>query len=371
MILMDATPLQSEHRFRGIGAYLRQIVAAIETCEGDKPHYLVSTVGREHVASLPRARLVHTTRRHQPAQVYWLYSELAFRLPLWRTRPKVFVATDFNGLVPNPYGKTVAIHYDLTALKVEGKSPRTLSQRLSDLRWQVYSHKLRYADRVITISQSAKDDAVSLLGLAQEKIQVIPLGVDHTRFRASVGLGRFAQSPPYLVHIGARDTNKNQARLLQAFAQVARLDAELRLYFVGSWQSADLEWLAGEADRLGVSGRVEHLGYLSDAELPSLYGNAVAFVFPSLEEGFGLPVLEAMACGSPVVTSNCSSLPEVAGTAALLVDPTSAKEIGCAIRGLLENPDLRETLRRRGFARAAQFTWEKTAHETLAALRSV
>lgn len=371
MILFDATPLQSEHRLRGVGAYLQQLIGAIERGEGEKPHYLVSTVGEEHIKSLPRTRLIRTPRGHRPAQVYWFYSELAFRPPLWRCRPEVFLATDFNGLVFNPYGKTVAVHYDLTAFKVAGDELKTLSSRLSDLRWRAYAHKLRRADGIITISQSSKDDAVSLLGIPDEKIRVIHLGVDHARFQPSTGVGRFAQSPPYVVNIGARNANKNQARILEAFARVAAENPNLQLFFAGPWRTADREWLEVEAEKLGVRERVKHLGYVSEAEMPSLYGNAVAFVFPSLEEGFGLPVLEALACGGPVVTSSRSSLPEVAGEAALFVDPCSVTDVADAIKRLLADPSLREKLRRCGFARAAQFTWAKTAQETRDYLRSV
>ena len=371
MILFDATPLQSEHRLRGVGAYLSELIGAVERSEGEKPHYLVSTLGEEHIRSLPRARLLRTPRGHKPAQVYWFYSELAFRPPLWRHRPEVFLATDFNGLVFNPYGKTVAVHYDLSAFKIAGDVPKTLSSRLSDLRWRAYAHKLRRVDGIITISQSAKNDAVSLLGIPDEKIRVIHLGVNHTRFQPRTGVGRFAKSPPYIVNIGARNANKNQARLVAAFARVAAQSPELQLFFAGPWHPADHAWLEAEAERLGVRGRVRHLGYVPDDDLPSLYGNAVAFVFPSLEEGFGLPVLEAMACGGPVVTSSRSSLPEVAGEAALLVDPYSTNDISDAIARLLAEPDLRERLRRCGFARAAQFTWEKTAWETLSYLRSM
>ena len=110
---------------------------------------------------------------------------------------------------------------------------------------------------------------------------------------------------------------------------------------------------------------MKHLGYVADQNLSSLYRNALAFVFPSLEEGFGLPVLEAMACGTPVITSNRSSLPEVAGEAALLVDPLSTHALASALSRLLASPDERARLRRLGLERAAQFTWRKTVQETL------
>lgn len=364
MLLLDATPLQSEHRLRGIGAYLRQLIGALEKAPESDLRYLVSTIGKEHLAALPQERLVYTRRRHQPAQVYWCYSELAFRLPLWRYRPDVFLATDFNGLVTNPFGKTIAVHYDLTAFKLGAANAPTLSRRLSDLRWRAYAHKLKRADGVLTISHSAKADAVSLLGIPAERIHVVHLGVDHERFYPATRQGRFASAPPYFVHLGACNSNKNQARVLQAFARVAGAYRDVQLYFAGPWQGTDLDWLSAEVQALGLAGRVRHLGYMADTDLPSLYGNALAFVFPSLEEGFGLPVLEAMACGAPVITSNCSSLPEVAGKAALLVDPYSVNAIAHALRCVLGTPDLGVRLRCYGVAQAARFTWAATAQAT-------
>jgi glycosyltransferase involved in cell wall biosynthesis len=243
VLLVDATPLQSEHRLRGVGVHLRQLIGALEKSPGDGLYYLVSTVGKEPLAALPHERLIYTTRYHQPAQVYWFYSELAFRPLLWRHRPKVFLATDFNGLVANPFGKTFALHYDLTALKLGTAGLPTLSSRLSDLRWQVYIYKLKRADGIITISHSAKADLVSLLGIPAEKIRVVHLGVDHSRFYPATGHGRFASAPPYLVHVGGCNVNKNQARLLQAFDRVAREHRDLHLYLVGPWHATDLEWL--------------------------------------------------------------------------------------------------------------------------------
>lgn len=368
-ILIDATALQSEHRLRGVGAYLRFLIGAIERLDEVKPHYLISTVSREHVEALLPADRTHAVfRPHKPAQVYWMYNEAALRWDLIRTRPGVFLAPDFNGLVRVSGTKTVAVLHDLTEAKLNTGKPASLrspSAVLSDLRWRAYYAKLRRSDSIIAISQSAKDDAVRLLGIAQGKIHVVHHGVDHDRFRPSVGEGAYANHPPYFVHIGGRNENKNQARLLDAFARIAPERHDANLFFAGPWRDTDHVWLYAERERLGLGTRVRHLGYVPDEDLPSLYSNAVAFVFPSIEEGFGLPVLEAMACGTPVITSNRSSLPEVAGDAAYFVDPFNVDELSSALRAALSGALDSVEERSRRLRHAASFTWERTASATM------
>jgi glycosyltransferase involved in cell wall biosynthesis len=242
---------------------------------------------------------------------------------------------------------------------------------LWDLRWRVYYQKLKRSDRIIAISSSAKRDAMELLNIPEERIRVIYHGVDHAHFKPSTSCRPYAKYGPYFVNIGGRSDNKNQARILEAFAQLARDYPEVQLYFAGPWLDSDLAWLRTSCAKLGLGERVKHLGYVPYEDLPSLYGNALAFVFPSLEEGFGLPVLEAMASGAPVITSNRSSLPEVAGEAALLVDPHSASALAEAMRLLLDQPEERQVYREKGVSWAAHFTWQRTARETLKALEDV
>lgn len=357
MVLIDATPLQSEHRVRGVGAYVRELVAALEGL-GYQPHYLLSSLGPR--VDLPKERSLLVPRSHFPAQGYFLYNEFFLRFALMVKRPQAFFAPDFNGLITNPFGITVAALHDLTPFKLGN-----LGDPLSTLRWKVFAWRLRRIQRIIAVSHSSKRDAVELLGIDPGRIGVVHHGVDHQRFKPSVGLGKYAaHTSPYLLHIGARNDNKNQRGLLEAFARMAGQNESLCLYFAGPWTSADLQWLEGERTRLGLGERVRHLGYIESADLPSLYGNARAFVFPSLEEGFGLPVLEAMACGAPVITSTTSSLPEVVAEAALLVDPLKPDKLAAAMLRLVHSTELSQTLREQGYAQARKFTWEATAKAT-------
>jgi glycosyltransferase involved in cell wall biosynthesis len=367
-LLVDATALQSEHRLRGVGMYLRQLILATERLGDVQPWYLVSTVGLEHVAALPQERLVKVYRPHRPAQVYWSYNELALRTALLRLRPDVFFAPDFNGLVRNPFGRAVATLHDLTALKLAGPAPSDLSGYLSDLRWRAYYRKLARADHVIAISRAVARDATELLGIPSERITLIHHGIDHELLRPRRGKGAYAGQGRYIVHIGGRNENKNQARILEAFAHVAREHPDVQLYFAGPWRPVDIAWLEAKRERLGVGARARHLGYVPDEVMPSLYSNAAVFLFPSLEEGFGFPILEAMACGVPVITSDRSALLEVAGDAALLIDPYSVPSLGAALARVLSDAALQRSLSARGLERAREFTWEATARATLRTL---
>jgi glycosyltransferase involved in cell wall biosynthesis len=169
---------------------------------------------------------------------------------------------------------------------------------------------------------------------------------------------------PYFLHVGRLQARKNLVRLVEAFHRLrAQHEAPHKLVLVGreSWESGEI---FAAIRRLGLESEVVHLGYVPGEDLPHLYTGAEAVVFPSLFEGFGIPVIEAMSFGTPVVTSRATSLPEVAGDAALLVDPYSTEEIAEAMRRVIAESGLRETLRQRGMERARQFTWRRTALET-------
>lgn len=226
----------------------------------------------------------------------------------------------------------------------------------------------RIADRVIAISQATKDDLVRLAHVPAEKITVVYHGVS-ARFHEPVADQTRPNmiDGPYLLYVGTIQPRKNLLRLIEAFASLPDTAGRLRLVIAGKrgWLAEPIEQRAAE---LGIAGRVVVTGYVPDADLPGLLAGATAFVFPSLYEGFGMPVLEAMTSGVPVLTSCASALPEVAGDAALLVDPLDTRAIAEGLRRLVDDSDLRADLRMRGVVRAAQFTWERCAFETLRVL---
>ena len=239
---------------------------------------------------------------------------------------------------------------------------------------------IRKADAVVAVSHATKNDLIELLGVAPERITVIPCGING-EFSASRGAEfklqavreRYGLPHEFLITVGAIEPRKNLVRLLKAVKLLADSDVRFRnltLVHAGpiGWHADDVPRTIGE---LRLEQQVRFLGYVPNGDLAALYQLARASVYPSLFEGFGLPVLEAMASGCPVVTSDCSSLPEVAGDAAVLVDPTSVEAIAEGIKSVWDNDGLRRCLIDRGRRRATRFTWDAAARATVQLYDSV
>jgi len=246
-----------------------------------------------------------------------------------------------------------------------------LRERLRNKIWVRAS--ARRAETVIAISEYAKRDLVQTYGIDPERVVVTLLAADpefrppERRTETQEVRRRYEIDGPYLLYVGNIQPRKNLKRLIQAYGQLlAAGETQHRLVIVGqkAWLYSDV---FEEARRAGLSEQITFTGYVPQEDLRHLYAGAGAFVFPSLFEGFGLPVLEAMACGAPVITSRTSSLPEVAGDAALYIDPYRVEELAGALRRLTHDDALRARLSAAGLEQAARFSWEETARQTLRA----
>ncbi|MBD1842309.1 glycosyltransferase family 4 protein [Cyanobacteria bacterium FACHB-63] len=215
---------------------------------------------------------------------------------------------------------------------------------------------LNQAQHILSDSESTANDAIAFYKIPSNKITVVPLAYDNQHFK-------FLDLPRrnYFLYVGRHDAYKNIGRSLTAFSQ---LPEDYEFWIAGSPDPRFTPSLEIQAEELGIRDRVKFLSYVSYAELPELINRAIALVFPSLWEGFGLPVLEAMACGTPVITSNLSSLPEVAGDAALLVDPYKESAIAEAMKLIVTDSQMHDQLRLKGLDRASTFSWQKTASQT-------
>jgi glycosyltransferase involved in cell wall biosynthesis len=355
----------------GIGRYARELLPALLEVEPDTR--LVAFVGRDAPEQL----------RREP----WALDVEWVRLPVGLSGPPVHLVAQFAALPalsrrhgldvlhsPANVGPalargvaTIVTIHDLIWLRQgdlwEGRRAQRSMRRLC-------GHAARRADRLITDSVSGREDCAQVFGVTPERIDVVHLGVrvpeaaavaseDEVRRRFELREGRVllcvAQKRPY----------KNLGALVRA---LSALPENVRLVLAGEETPYEAE-LRGLAEALGVADRVRFPSWVSDAELEGLYRLASAFVLPSLMEGFGLPVLEAMARGVPVACSDRPALPEVAGGAALLFDPEDPGAVADAARRLLEDPQLADDLRGRGRERAAKLTWAETARGTLAAYR--
>lgn len=208
---------------------------------------------------------------------------------------------------------------------------------------------------ILTVSNFSRQRIISWSGVSPEKVINVGNGVGSS---FSENVRSYDLGAPYFLCVGNRKGHKNEVRVVEAFAQ-ANIDRCTHLVFTGEPEQRLTETI----DQYNLGSRVVFIGNVDEEVLPSLYKGARGLLFPSLYEGFGLPVLEAMACGTPVVTSNCTALPEVAGDAAILIDPLNTYELQGAIERLEKDTALREQLVEKGFERAKLFTWEKTAQK--------
>jgi glycosyltransferase involved in cell wall biosynthesis len=256
--------------------------------------------------------------------------------------------------------------------------PEEFPNKISRFYYQfMFPAALRKARKIIAISDSTKKELIHFYQVPEEKISVIYLGVGEKFFQrySNEKIFAFKQelgiTEEYILYVGLTRPRKNLDRILRAFARfLSQSDRKHKLVLVGNIDKRflDVDKLVND---LNIRDNVLELGFVSDDNLLKLYQGASFLLFPSLYEGFGLPVLEAMALGTPVLTSNVSSLPEVAGDAALLVDPYNIEGIARGIKELSENPNIRESLIRKGKLRAAHFSWDKCARETMAVYEAV
>lgn len=279
----------------------------------------------------------------------------------------LYHGTNFKMHTRGRYGGIVTIH-DLWLERFPEYSTKIFGQTLSSYKTK---RTAKAARRVITVSRFSAGELIDLYRLAPEQIAIIPNGVAETLvprqdvsamdgLRKRIGLS----AQPFILFIGGADPRKNHRRFLEAAAHVRLQLGDRTLLLVGS----TVHPFGSYEDTARAYGLTHHVlcpGRLSRDDLQLLYSYADVFVFPSLYEGFGMPVLEAMACGCPVITSNTTALSEVAGDAAQLIDPQDARAISKAMLEVLENVSLRTSLKAKGFDRVKRFSWRQAAAETV------
>ncbi|HMH50826.1 MAG TPA: glycosyltransferase family 1 protein [Candidatus Acidoferrum sp.] len=376
-VAVDGQPLLGP--LAGIGHYTHQLIHALARVEPRHRYYVVAPrpLRRLSLRSLPLSNFSEPNVE-VAVSPWWAVLRARLRHPLARTAVlkavdppvDVFHATNNVFPYPVPAARNVLTVHDLTLLRFPEWHPaRRLAVMVPAL-----GPAMRQADRIIAPSCSTRDDLVRLLSVDPERISIVPYGVAPNFTPGSAAsvtarLEAFGLRPgEYVLFMGTIEPRKNLLRLLEAVEQAAPKIGPLVVAGGRGWND---DRILRTMARLESAGRVRSLGYVPDDARPALLGGARAFAFPSLYEGFGLPPLEAMACGTPVVTSNVASLPEVVGDAALCVDPTDVAALAAALTRVWSDDALHADLRARGLARAALFSWDRTARLTLDVYRTV
>ena len=363
----------------GIGRYTRELVRALFALNA--PHHYTLFYASARRADRPFGPLPPATRiRRLPFHDKWLarvWHKLQIPIPVELiTGPlDVFHSPDFTLPPTRSQTRTLLTVHDLSFIRDPDSAVPSLRAYLN----RAVPRSVARADRVLADSEATKNDLTALFETPPGKIDVLLSGVDArfkpVRDRAALDAMRARYDlghGPFVLALGTIQPRKNYVRLIQAFAQVvgrwwqigAAWMGDVNLVIAGGkgWMFDDI---FAEVKRLDLENRVKFTGFVDEADLPALYSAAAIFAYPSLYEGFGLPVLEAMACGTPVIGANVSSVPEVIGDAGLLVDPLDVDAIAAGLIGLLKDASARDAFLRLGLERAAQFTWEKAARQLL------
>ncbi len=355
----------------GIGRYTRELLRALAAADAASD-YRLFFASRSVVHPLPS--LPSNFRvTHLPVDDIWLVRVWQrARLPLpvnWLTGPiDLFHSPDFT-LPPVARGtRTLLTIHDLSFIR----DPESATPVLRNYLNAVVPRSVARADYVLADSQATRDDLAELYRTPAEKISVLYSGV-HESFQPTTDPTALAAvreryrlgDAPFVLAVGTLQPRKNYARLIQAFAHLPHSPTTRYDLVIAGGKGWLYDSIFAEVDQLGLRERVIFPGFVADADLPALYSAARVLAYPSVYEGFGLPMLEAMACGTPVVTSTASCLPEVAGDAALLVPPTDVDALAAALDRALADEALRADLIAKGLARARQFTWDKSARQLL------
>lgn len=365
---IDASRAARAHR-TGTETYSLELIKALAHLAGPERRFRLYTPHPPQHADWPDSPFMET--RVIPWPRLWTHLRLAAELQ-HHPPDALFVPAHVLPL-HCPVPAVVTVH-DL------GYRHYPEAHRLFDrwyLDWTTHRHA-RVARHLIADSQATKDDLIRFYGADPARISVVYLGRDETLApvndpqHIAAATARYNINGPYFLYLGTLQPRKNLVRLVEAFQQAltALPDEPVKLVIAGrqGWLYAEI---FERVQQLGLENRVIFPGFIAAADKPALLSGALAYLFPSLYEGFGLPVLEAMACGTPVLTSNVSSLPEVAGEAALLVDPHQTAQIAAGLVQLVQDDGLRRHLVTQGFRQIRQFSWTAAAAQVLEILEKV
>lgn len=351
-VAIDISPLKNTNRFRGVGFYTKNLTENLERAAKEKKKY-----------SNFKIKLIDKPFSHTTIQPFSLVHYPYFDI--------------FFPTLPKKTGPTVVTVHDLTPLVFPKHYPAGIKGKIN---WAKQKKRLQQVEAIITDSQNSKEDIVRLVGYPAEQVFVVHLGVGKNFRKIKSGKAKLAIRKKYclperfIFYVGDVNWNKNIPGLVKACRRagvplvIAGKQAISQDYDRTHPENQDLVWLQKEAQK---DSNVRLLGFVADEDLPVLYNLATVYCQPSFYEGFGMPVVEAMACGCPVVSSDQGSLPEVGGKAVLYCSPYQEESIAQAIEKVISNPKLGQELSKKSQDQARQFSWLKCAQKTLDAYQAL
>lgn len=367
-IAIDYTPAWEQSA--GIGRYARELTAALTRRDQRNSYRLfVAGASQADLPSLPARNFNWRPTSATPRWLARLWQRARIPLPveLFTGRVDLFHATDFVLPPTLPRTRTLLTVHDLSF----ARAPETANPQLRAYLDAAVPRSVARADHILADSASTKRDLIDLYRSPAAKITVLYSGVEQRYKRISdkaileAAKAKYGlRGVRYVLSVGTVQPRKNYARVIESLAKLRAKGYDLHYAIAGGKGWLDVE-IKRAIDQNNLKEFTHMLGFAADEDLPALYNGAHMLVLPSLYEGFGFPVLEAMACGTPVITSNISSLPEVAGKAALLVDPYDVDAIAKAIAALTDDETLRARLSQAGLEQASRFTWERSAEHLL------
>lgn len=371
-VAIDYTPAYEQGA--GIGRYVRELIDALARVDHQTDYRLfVSGAKQDQLGAKVGNNFTWKTTSISSKWLARIWQRANMPIPVNCVVGDVdlYHATDFVLPPLSKKTKSVLTVHDLSFVRVQESASPKLKRYLD----QVVPRSINRATHILADSQATKDDLIQLYTTPADKISVLLSGVDE-RFKPSDQsfdqLSKKYQFPskPYVLCVGTVQPRKNYERVIMACRQLLDEGHDISLLIAGGrgWLDAPIY---ETVQRLNMAENVHFMGFVDDADLPGLYTHARCLAFPSLYEGFGLPILESMACGTPVLTSNISSLPEVAGEIAITIDPYQVEAIVDGLRALILDSDQRDQRILQGLAHVKQFTWERSARNLLTIYQNI
>lgn len=368
-VCLDIRACQKGSRFTGTGIYAFQLGQSILQTESDLDFFFLVLKGYSLPWPIPADRIIAVTRPRKPQFLQEMFDVLDVRALLKRHHISLLHSLVPGMIVPSRGLRVaVTVHDIIPDILPEEK----IKSRLVAFVYKTKMRRAAKANHILVDSDATAVDLARVYEVPKEKITTVYLGSQLELLAPAPSKNDAADARAYILYLGGFNQRKNLKLILRSFAEIAETFPDTDLVIAGkpsAQQRAEIDVVLSELNC--PVGRIVWRGFVNDEDLPEIYAGCECFVYPSLYEGFGLPVLEAMQFGAPVITSNISSIPEIVGEAGITIDPSSHEQLTEAIRKVLADKDLRIKLREAGIERAKLFSWKRCLEETISCYKKI